>query len=163
MADAEAASGGAAQGLVAGGRDPAARLRAAGLAPTRPRQRVLEALNGRAMAVSAADVHGALSAAGVRIGLTTVYRILHVLAENGLVHALPGDEQRFRMCADGPHTHLVCTSCGSVREEPTDAARRWLHPRGDFVVDIEHTPVYGVCGPCRRSGAAATGGQSYRK
>jgi len=162
VADAEITRDGPVRVVAAGGPDTAARLRAAGVAPTRPRQRVLEALDGRAVPVSATDIHGAPRAAGARIGLTTVYRILHVLADNGLVHVLPGDEQRYRICASAPHTHLVCTSCGLVLEEPTDTARRWLQARADFEVDVEQRPSMGCVVPAATPRAIASG-HSYRK
>ena len=140
--------------ITADGPDTVVRLRAAGLVPTRPRQRVLEVLDGLTAPVSAADVHGALRATGAGIGLTTVYRILHVLADNGLVHVLPGDEQRYRMCGKVPHTHLVCTSCGLVTEEPTEAARRWLRAREDFDVTSSTRSCTGCVDPTARTSAA---------
>jgi Fur family ferric uptake transcriptional regulator len=110
---------------------------------------VLEALDGQAMPVSAGNLYAILRAAGAGIGLTSVYRILHVFVEKGLVHAFAGSEQRYRTCVSVPHAHLVCRSCGLVIEEPADNARRWL-PDVDFEIDVDNVSVYGVCGPCRR-------------
>jgi Fur family ferric uptake transcriptional regulator len=129
--------------------DVLTRLRTAGLSPTMPRRRVLEALDGQAMPVSAGDLYTILRASGAEIGLTSVYRILHVFVDKGLAHAFAGTEQRYRTCVSVPHAHLVCRSCGLVIEEPADNARRWL-PDVDFEIDVDNVSVYGVCGPCRR-------------
>lgn len=63
--------------------DVAARLRAVGLSATAPRRQVLEALSGHAAPISAGKVYAIMQVADVRIGLTSVYRILHLLADHG--------------------------------------------------------------------------------
>jgi Fur family ferric uptake transcriptional regulator len=126
-------------------------LRAAGLSPTAQRRTVFEVLAGYERPVSAAEVHDVLRGRGLRIGLTTVYRTLHALAEVGLVHVFAGEERRYRLCLPAPHVHLVCEACGLVIEGSVDAARRWWEParkEADFVVNVEHSDVYGTCGRC---------------
>jgi Fur family transcriptional regulator, ferric uptake regulator len=129
----------------------ATRLRAFGLAVTGPRRLVLAVLEGRTVPASAGEVYDELRAGQARIALASVYRVLRLFAQEGVVHTFVGDEQRYRLCAGGPHVHLVCERCGAVREESTDRARRWLWPEGvhDFEVDVEHTTLYGVCGLCQ--------------
>jgi Fur family ferric uptake transcriptional regulator len=146
----------------------AARLRSLGLGVTAPRRLVLAALRGRSVPASAGEVYDALRAGKARIALTSVYRVLHLFAQEGLVHVFVGDEQRYRLCTGGSHAHLVCERCGAVREEPADNARRWLRPASiqNFEVDVEHTTLYGVCGLCQarpdpqQRPAASTGAQS---
>jgi Fur family ferric uptake transcriptional regulator len=129
----------------------AARLRSLGLGVTGPRRLVLAALRGRSVPASAGEVYDALRAGNARIALTSVYRVLHLFAQEGLVHVFVGDEQRYRLCTGEAHVHLVCARCGAVREEPADRARRWLRPASvnDFEVDVEHATLYGICGLCR--------------
>jgi Fur family transcriptional regulator, ferric uptake regulator len=127
-------------------------LRAAGLSVTAPRRVVYQTLAGRERPASAAEVHDLLRAAGSRVGLTTVHRVLRDLADAGLLHGFPGEEQRYRVCAQSPHAHLVCEACGRVIERPADAVRRWLAPaaaEADFAPNPQRTDVYGVCGRCR--------------
>ena len=134
--------------------DPAVRaLRAAGLAVTAPRRAVYQVLAGRDRPASAADVFDLLRAQGSRLGLPSVYRVLQSFATAGIAHVFPGDEQRFRVCDRSPHAHLVCEECGRVIEYPADTVRRWLAPArraADFLVNVEHSDVYGRCGRCRR-------------
>jgi Fur family ferric uptake transcriptional regulator len=135
--------------------DPAVRaLRAAGLAVTAPRREVYRVLAGRDRPLSAGEVFDLLRARGSRLGLPSVYRVLQSFAVAGIAHVFLGDEQRFRVCDRSPHAHLVCEECGRVMEHPADTVRRWLAPArhaADFVVNVEHSDVYGLCGRCRRS------------
>lgn len=101
----------------------AARLHAAGLAVTMPRRRVFAVLSERDGAHTAAEVCDLLRGDGSRLGLTSVYRVLHAFALAGLVHVFIGGENRFRMCASAPHGHLVCDRCGRVVEVPADEIR----------------------------------------
>jgi Fe2+ or Zn2+ uptake regulation protein len=126
-------------------------LRTAGLSVTAPRRLVYQALLGRERPASAAEIFDVLRAAGCRLGLGSVYRVLRALADARVVHVFPGEQHRFRLCAAAPHAHLVCEACGRVIEHPLDAVGRWLAATAepDFTPNPHHTDVYGVCGRCR--------------
>jgi Fur family ferric uptake transcriptional regulator len=130
-------------------------LRAAGLTATVQRQLVLGALEGRERPVTTLELHEQLRGQGRQVGLTTVYRTLHALAEAGLVHVFHRDgELAYRHCRDGPHHHLVCEACGLVVERPTQTVARWLQQvraEEDFVPNPQHSDLYGVCGACLRA------------
>jgi Fe2+ or Zn2+ uptake regulation protein len=144
--------------------DVAGELRAAGLAPTAQRRLVLTTLEGRQRPASAIEIHEDLRVRGQQVGLSTVYRTVHALAEAGLVHVFHRDsEQVYRHCRQQPHHHLVCEHCGLVVERPAEAADRWLHqvPEDeDFYPDPQHTDLYGVCGPCVRADRCHHAGRS---
>jgi Fur family transcriptional regulator, ferric uptake regulator len=143
------------------GDEIAARLRAAGLAPTRRRRQVLAALGERRRPVSAHELYVELAGSGQRVGMSTVYRTLSALAATGLLHAFVADgETRYRPCHPGRHFHLVCRRCGDVLEHPADEGSGWLDhiaAAADFVPDPRPTELYGVCGTCRRTGDGSAG------
>lgn len=123
---------------------------------TRQAAAVREALAGRSGFTSAQDLHADLRSRGERVGLTTVYRRLQLLADSGDVDVLrtAGGESVYRICETGAHHHhLVCRSCGRAVEIEARAVEKWagrLMERQDFV-DIEHTvEVVGTCGTCAR-------------
>lgn len=123
---------------------------------TRQAAAVRAALAGRSAFTSAQDLHADLRSRGERVGLTTVYRRLQLLAESGDVDVLrtPEGESVYRICETGAHHHhLVCRSCGRAVEIEARAVERWagrLRERHDFI-DIEHTvEVVGTCGTCAR-------------
>lgn len=127
-------------------------IRAVGLAATAPRCAVYRVLAGRDRPCGAGEVFDLLRAQGVTLGLPSVYRVLHSFTTAGLVHAFPGEEQRFRVCGRDSHAHLVCERCGRVIERPTQTVRGWLSPTrqdSDFIANVEHSDLYGVCGRCR--------------
>jgi Fur family ferric uptake transcriptional regulator len=133
-------------------------LRSAGLTVTGPRREVYQALAGHARPLSAGEVFDLLRARGSRLGLPSVYRVLHSFAAAGIAHVFAGEEQRFRVCAPGAHAHLVCQECGRVIERPADTVRGWLAAArwdADFVPDVERSDLYGVCGRCRPAASGA--------
>jgi Fur family ferric uptake transcriptional regulator len=132
--------------------DVAAELRAAGLAPTLGRRTVLTALEGRQRPASAIEVHDQLRRDGHPVGLTTVYRTLHALAEVGLVHVFHrNSEHTYRHCRYGPHHHLICQACGLVIERPAQdfaALMEQISADADFLPNPQQADLLGVCGTC---------------
>lgn len=95
---------------------------------------------------------------GDRIGLTTVYRHLNQLAEQGsadVVHTADGEAQ-FRLCGVGAvgdsehthHHHLVCRVCGRSVEVSGPEVEAWADQvaRQAGYTEITHTlEVFGLC------------------
>ena len=86
------------------------------------------------------------------ISLDTVYRILYLLEDQGLISRvqISSDRQRFDGNTD-KHHHFVCTECGFVRDfqceafdslTAPDEARRFGAPK------TVHVAVRGVCEAC---------------
>ncbi len=108
---------------------------------------------------SAQDIHAELRRRGERIGLTTVYRHLQVLAEDGAVDAIrdQAGETLYRRCeTSAHHHHVTCRSCGRSVEVEGRAVERWAHrvaAEAGFV-DIDHTvEIFGLCPGCARDRA----------
>lgn len=103
---------------------------------------------------SAQDIYGSLRSEGTRIGLTTVYRALADLADEGAVDVLRSDEGEttYRLCSAGHHHHLVCRSCGRTVEVEGRAVERWADAVAaeHGFTDVGHTvEVFGTCASCR--------------
>ena len=66
----------------------------------------------------AREIREAVRRAGGRVGMATVYRHLHLLAEEGRVDVTHGTQGRtlYRLRRDGYSHHLVCRVCGRVVE-----------------------------------------------
>ncbi|WP_033210496.1 Fur family transcriptional regulator [Streptomyces bikiniensis] len=127
---------------------------------TRQRQAVLSALHARGAFTSARDLHEALEADGVAIGLTTVYRALHVLNRTGRVDVIreKTGERLYRPRPEDGHRHyLVCRACGLSKVVEADAVERWAENVAEATgfAEVEHTvELTGVCGDCRVGPAA---------
>lgn len=107
---------------------------------------------------SAQDIHAELRRRGERVGLTTVYRHLQVLSEDGAVDALRDEsgETLYRRCGTSAHHHHVtCRSCGRSVEVEGRAIERWAErvaAEAGFT-DIDHTvEIFGRCPDCTRAG-----------
>ncbi|WP_345428532.1 Fur family transcriptional regulator [Actinoallomurus vinaceus] len=103
---------------------------------------------------SAQDIHAELRHRGERIGLTTVYRQLQVLAEDGAVDTLRDEtgETLYRRCETSTHHHHVtCRSCGRSVEVEGPAIEHWAEhvaTEAGFT-DIDHTlEIFGLCPDC---------------
>lgn len=114
---------------------------------------------------SAAEIHDAMDAAGMNANLTTVYRNLEKLAEEGLLSKRRTAEdtgegyQYLPPELDcGEHLHLVCRCCGRVihlncgfMQEISDH----LLAEHGFAIDCRESTLVGLCGDCRLKMRAA--------
>jgi Fe2+ or Zn2+ uptake regulation protein len=93
-------------------------FRARGRKVTPQRQRIFRALHGNEGHPSAEMVYDEVRAEMSTISLKTVYQTLHELAEMGEIAALDlgTGMVRFDPNVETPHHHLVCRSCGKVRD-----------------------------------------------
>jgi Fur family ferric uptake transcriptional regulator len=83
---------------------------------TRQAAAVIAVMSGMRAFCGARDIYDALRRRGQHVGLATVYRHLHVLAERGevdTIHAADG-ETRYRLRLSSATCHLVCRACGRV-------------------------------------------------
>jgi Fur family ferric uptake transcriptional regulator len=121
---------------------------------TRQRAEVLALLQGTDGFRSAQQLHADLRARGAKVGLTTVYRTLQLLADAGEVDQmrLPDGEQLYRRCAgDRHHHHLVCRGCGRTVEVEGPAVERWAQrvAAEHGFTDVGHTlEIFGTCAAC---------------
>jgi Fur family ferric uptake transcriptional regulator len=102
---------------------------------------------------SAQQVHDLLKERGERIGLTTVYRALQLLASTGAVDVLrtPDGEVSYRRCSSGHHHHLVCRGCGRTVEFDLPTVERSADrvARDNGFIEVSHTlEIFGTCSAC---------------
>lgn len=127
-------------------------LHAHGYRSTAARQLVLDAVRTLRHATPEqvlAEVHR--NAPGVN--LSTVYRVLEVLSEVGLVrHAHIGSGSPVYHATDTPaHLHFTCDACGGVQSLPADVATGFAAAvRGliGFDSDLTHAGIHGRCAAC---------------
>jgi len=108
---------------------------------------------------SAQEVHARLRAAGDTIGLSTVYRAVQALVDDGELDSIRTDngEAIYRRCSTRHHHHLVCRSCGRTEEVEGPTVERWAdRVAGEHgFVDVRHTlEIFGTCAVCHRASTA---------
>jgi Fur family ferric uptake transcriptional regulator len=122
---------------------------------TRQGLAVLDVVLGSDNFRSAQDIHAELRAAGEAVGLTTVYRHLALLTEEGRLDALQtaDGELLYRRChSDQHHHHVVCRQCGRGTEVELPDLEQWAESTAADLgySDVTHTvEIFGVCADCR--------------
>ncbi len=128
-----------------------------GLRMTPQRQLVLDAVRDLGHATPE-QVCTKVQAVAPAVNITTVYRTLDLLERIGVVrhthlgHGAPTySEQQHQ------HVHLVCHSCGTVTEIPTELMSELtdrLETEAGFELDVTHVALSGACRNCRAGGGS---------
>ncbi len=132
-----------------------AMLEAVGLSPTPNRLKILELIGGNSNPLSARDIHRTLRRTEA-INRVTVYRILDLLVENGLVERMSSGARSFHFGLapnenHSPHPHFYCRHCGLLEcLRPGSLPIDTRHLEKSYPGRIEHVSVRvdGICKTC---------------
>ncbi len=130
-------------------------LRKAGLKVTLPRVKILQILeNSERKHMSADDVYLALVESEQEVGLATVYRVLTQFEGAGMVtrHNFEGGRSVFELTPEDHHDHIVCTSCGKIREffdEIIEDRQVEIAEKLGFRITDHSMNLYGICEECQ--------------
>ncbi len=137
--------------------DSHALLRRAGLRSTPQRQTVLDLLgDGEHRHLTADDIWRAASSRNPSFNRSTAYRVLDQLCDAGIVQQTRfGDSAHFEIAgAPERHYHLVCRSCGSIVNLPSDVladiSGRLGRQHGFTIRSVDLT-IEGECRACRQA------------
>lgn len=121
---------------------------------TKQRGILLEHISSQNQFVSAQELHALMKAAGETVGLSTVYRTLTALAEQGVVDVVQTENGAalYRVCSREHHHHLLCKKCGEATEiqaQVVEQLTRELAVAHGFT-QVEHRlELLGVCPKCQ--------------
>jgi Fur family transcriptional regulator, ferric uptake regulator len=131
-------------------------LRDAGYRVGAARQVVVSVLAQRDCCVSVPQIVDAVRAEGREVGIASVYRVLDLLTDKGLVQKLDLGDGRAHYervePADEHHHHLVCSECGRVEpfeDQNLEAALRRVEQDTGFEVASHDVLLRGACDDCR--------------
>ena len=131
-------------------------LRAAGYRGGGARRTVVELLGRQDCCLTAQEIFDRLRDEGRTVGIASVYRVLDLLGEQGLVQRVDvgaGTARYEPVLPSGEHHHhLVCDDCGKVEafEDPgLEQAIHRLEGRTGYSVAAHDVVLRGACGDCR--------------
>ena len=132
------------------------RLHAQGGRMTQQRRLILESLEDTGGHPTAEELFTVVNQCDPNIHLSTVYRTLRWLEQEGLVSARRFDEEqrqeRFDPALPTEHDHFVCKSCQRVIEfnnPQKQAIRTQFEIETGAVVENMSIELYGICADCR--------------
>jgi len=121
---------------------------------TKQAQALAAALQSLPGFCSAQEIHAQLRRKGEHVGLTTVYRHLQALSEQGSIDTIrdANGEILYRQCETSDHHHhLTCRDCGRSLEVEGRAVEQWAErvaTEAGFT-DVGHTvELFGLCPDC---------------
>jgi len=129
-------------------------LEASGLKQTKSRIAVLDILQNEDRPLDALELCTKIQERGIDIDQATVYRILDIFRQKGLIHRFEFQEGKFRYELTGyDHHHLICDACGIIEDIADCDIDRFedeiLKKKG-FRVKRHSLEFYGICKSCLR-------------
>ncbi|NMA66606.1 MAG: transcriptional repressor [Clostridiaceae bacterium] len=130
-------------------------LRKRNLRSTRHRKSILAELEKSKLPMTAEDLFIKLKSKNISISISTVYRVLDVLVENGLAiqSNLPGANKAiYALNNKEHHHHLICIKCRDVYSLegcPLKDYERSLENRLGFSIEGHTLEIFGYCQECK--------------
>ena len=136
-----------------------------GLKATRQREAIFNIFLGSPGHKNLAQIYALVSKADPRIGYTTVYRTLKLLARLGLAEErkfADGETRYEPIVGEAHHDHLICLQCGKIVEfenQPLEALQKEIADRYRFKIYHHRMELYGQCAQCasRKKGCGRKG------
>jgi Fur family transcriptional regulator, zinc uptake regulator len=117
---------------------------------TREREALLDLFVKIGKVLTPAQLHEAAQAAQVRVGLTTVYRLVEVLTKVGLASPLLIEGVvHYAYCPGNHHHHFVCLSCHHVQD--IYECPQFISLPSGCTVDQHKMDLFGTCAACEPS------------
>ena len=122
------------------------------------RRAVVELLGRQDCCLTAQEIFDELRTEGRRVGIASIYRVLDLLTEKGLLQRVDfgSGVARFEPAHSSGehHHHLVCSHCGRVEafeDGELERALRKVESRRGYSVAGHDVVLRGACGSCARS------------
>ena len=119
-------------------------------------QAIFDAVRSASNHPTALEVYEMVKQQRPRIGLASIYRILHNLVEQEYIHELRVDGEDFSRY-DGRierHDHAICSSCGRLLDLPVEIALSQQNLQqaavaAGMILETHEVRLYGICASCQ--------------
>ena len=129
-------------------------LQTVGLRRTKQRAAILDIVRTTQGHLDADEVYKKARERHAGLNLSTVYRTLRMLKEQGFIeeHHLDENHHHYEASTTEEHHHLLCTECGKVVEfkfSIADFVRHRVEEAKGFTIEKTELSIAGVCPACR--------------
>lgn len=128
-------------------------LQELGLKSTEARIALLDLLDKENNPLDVSTIIDSLKADGIQIDQATVYRILDILTQKGLINRLEFGEGKYRYeIQKSHHHHLICQECGRIEDVEgnfVDKLENEIKTKNGFLVKTHSLEFFGVCFRCQ--------------
>jgi Fe2+ or Zn2+ uptake regulation protein len=120
-------------------------------------QAVLDVVKGAYNHPTASDVYEAVRERRPHMGLASVYRILHMLVEQGRIKEVRNNDETCRYDARiDRHDHAVCTKCGQLIDMPVEVSIPQdilvsAAKSAGILLSSYELRIYGLCPTCSQT------------
>ena len=128
----------------------------AGLKKTTNRVTIMDLLEKTKDLVSAQDIYDRLSKSDYKINLSTVYRTLDKLTDNGIINKVELENEKqslYEYNRDQHHHFIVCKNCNkieSIYHCPLHEYEEQLEKNSGFLITGHRIEFYGYCKDCQK-------------
>lgn len=130
-------------------KDVSIQLHRKGMRMTGPRKEALEFFISSHHLKTPQELFDDLSKNGVKVGLTTVYRLVNCLMEIDLARSYSiNGELRYIFCQPKHHHHLICLKCLKVQDVFECPVKNVKIKR--FKVQNHQLDFFGICEDCQK-------------
>lgn len=120
------------------------------------RHAVVDLLSHEDCCLTAQELHDRLRAKGRPVGAASIYRVLDLLVEQGLVERIdtgPGSARfEVRQPSGEHHHHIVCDDCGRIEpfaDQRLERVLRDVEQSSGYAVAGHDIVLRGACSSCR--------------
>lgn len=119
-------------------------------------QAVLDIVRATQNHPTALEIYEAVKRVRPRIGLASVYRILHHLVQQGYIQVVGRNDESFRYDGNiSRHDHAVCMVCGALLDVPVEVTvpgeALQVAARSTGIELRSHEVIlYGLCSSCQK-------------
>jgi len=120
-------------------------------------------MNQKQRTVSAKELYNHLKEKDIAINLSTVYRNLETLSEDGLVQKFQGSDGKTaafkymeKSCGCHHHFHIQCTKCGILLHLDCEFMNEYMNKfighlavHHNFALELNSSMLYGLCDTCK--------------
>lgn len=128
-------------------------LQTAGLKSTEARLALINLLKKENDPLDAFSILNNLHSEGVKADQATIYRILEILTQKGVIKRLEFGEGKYRYeLQKNHHHHLICSSCGKIEDvegEYLKNLENQIRNKKGFLVKSHSLEFFGLCRNCQ--------------